>query len=82
MAYDHLMIFAGSANPQLAAAVAKRLNIPLGGISVGRFSDGEVVLFDVKHRVLDRQPHLGELCIRGGLCLVHLRIDPKSLKDR
>jgi ribose-phosphate pyrophosphokinase len=38
------MIFAGSANPQLAAAVAKRLNIPLGGASVGRFSDGEVMI--------------------------------------
>jgi ribose-phosphate pyrophosphokinase len=44
MAYDHLMIFAGSANPQLAAAVAKRLDIPLGGISVSRFSDGEVMI--------------------------------------
>ena len=44
MAYDHLMIFTGSANPQLAAAVAKRLNIPLGGVSVGRFSDGEVMI--------------------------------------
>jgi len=44
MAYDHLMIFAGSANPQLAAAVAKRLNIRLGGVSVGRFSDGEVMI--------------------------------------
>jgi ribose-phosphate pyrophosphokinase len=44
MAYDHLMIFAGSANPQLAAAVAKRLNIPLGSASVGRFSDGEVMI--------------------------------------
>jgi ribose-phosphate pyrophosphokinase len=44
MAYDHLMIFAGSANPQLAAAVAKRLNIPIGSASVGRFSDGEVMI--------------------------------------
>ncbi|MGP1677817.1 MAG: ribose-phosphate pyrophosphokinase [Burkholderiales bacterium] len=44
MAYDHLMIFAGSANPQLAAAAAKRLNIPLGSVSVGRFSDGEVMI--------------------------------------
>jgi ribose-phosphate pyrophosphokinase len=44
MVYDHLMIFAGSANPQLAAAVAKRLNIPLGNASVGRFSDGEVMI--------------------------------------
>ncbi len=44
MAYDHLMIFAGSANPQLAAAVAKRLNLRLGSVSVGRFSDGEVMI--------------------------------------
>jgi ribose-phosphate pyrophosphokinase len=44
MAYDHLMVFAGSANPQLAAAVAKRLNIRLGSASVGRFSDGEVMI--------------------------------------
>src|SRR3989304_315516 len=44
MAYDHLMIFAGSANLQLAAAVAKRLNIRLGNASVGRFSDGEVMI--------------------------------------
>jgi ribose-phosphate pyrophosphokinase len=44
MAYDHLMIFAGSANPQLAAAVAKRLNIPVGSANVGRFSDGEVMI--------------------------------------
>ncbi|TSA14435.1 MAG: ribose-phosphate pyrophosphokinase [Betaproteobacteria bacterium] len=44
MAYDHLMIFAGSANPQLAAAVAKRLNIRLGNVVVDRFSDGEVMI--------------------------------------
>ena len=44
MAYDHLMIFAGSANPQLAAAVAKRLNLRLGNARVGRFSDGEVMI--------------------------------------
>jgi ribose-phosphate pyrophosphokinase len=44
MAYDHLMIFAGNANPQLAAAVAKRLSLRLGGANVGRFSDGEVMI--------------------------------------
>ena len=49
MAYDHLMIFAGSANPQLAAAVAKRLNIPLGSANVGRFSDGEVMIELLEH---------------------------------
>jgi len=49
MAYDHLMIFAGSANPQLAAAVAKRLNLRLGSVSVGRFSDGEVMIELLEH---------------------------------
>lgn len=49
MAYDHLMVFAGSANPQLAAAVAKRLNIPLGSANVGRFSDGEVMIELLEH---------------------------------
>jgi ribose-phosphate pyrophosphokinase len=44
MAYDHLMIFAGNANPQLAAAVAKRLSLRLGNATVGRFSDGEVMI--------------------------------------
>jgi ribose-phosphate pyrophosphokinase len=44
MAYDHLMIFAGNANPQLAAAVAKRLNLRVGNASVGRFTDGEVMI--------------------------------------
>jgi len=49
MAYDHLMVFAGSANPQLGAAVAKRLNIPLGSANVGRFSDGEVMIELLEH---------------------------------
>jgi ribose-phosphate pyrophosphokinase len=39
---DGLMVFTGNANPQLAAAVAKNLNQPLGKAMVSRFSDGEV----------------------------------------
>ncbi len=38
----NLMVFTGNANPKLAADVVKRLGIPLGGVTVGRFSDGEV----------------------------------------
>jgi len=37
-----LMVFTGNANPLLAAAVSKNLNLPLGKATVGRFSDGEV----------------------------------------
>lgn len=39
---EGLMVFTGNANPLLAAAVAKNLNLPLGKAMVGRFSDGEV----------------------------------------
>ena len=41
MAHE-LMVFAGSANPVLAASVAKFLGQPLGKAQVGKFSDGEV----------------------------------------
>ena len=36
------MVFTGNANPVLASEIAQHLNVPLGGINVGRFSDGEV----------------------------------------
>ncbi len=39
-----LMVFAGNANPQLARLVADHLEINLGKATVGRFSDGEVVV--------------------------------------
>lgn len=38
------MVFTGSANPALANQVAEHLGIALGRVSVGRFSDGEVML--------------------------------------
>src|SRR5271167_1232301 len=39
---DTLALFAGNANPALALDIAKHLQTPLGRISVGRFSDGEI----------------------------------------
>ncbi len=42
MSNVNLMVVSGNANPLLAKDVAKRLTIPVGRISVGRFSDGEV----------------------------------------
>ncbi len=38
------MVFTGNANPQMAADIAKHLNIRLGDATVGRFSDGEVTV--------------------------------------
>jgi len=40
----NMMIFAGSANPELASRIAKRLTLPLSKIQVGRFSDGEIAM--------------------------------------
>jgi ribose-phosphate pyrophosphokinase len=40
---ESLMIFTGNANPKLAADVARHMNLPLGKMTVGRFSDGEVM---------------------------------------
>ena len=44
MSYDSLMVFTGNANPKLAEAVVRHLNIHLGRAKVGRFSDGEVMV--------------------------------------
>jgi len=43
-AYERMMVFTGSANPKLAEQVVRSLNIPLGRATVGRFSDGEVMV--------------------------------------
>ena len=39
--YDNLKIFSGSSNPGLTKAVCKYLDIPLGGVKIERFPDGE-----------------------------------------
>jgi len=44
MAYDNLMIVTGNANPRLAESVVQHLDISLGRVAVGRFSDGEVTV--------------------------------------
>ncbi len=44
MSPANMMIFTGNANPRLAMEIASYLNLPLGKIQVGRFSDGEVMV--------------------------------------
>jgi len=41
---ESLMLCTGNANPALAAAIAKHLNVPLGKVVVGAFSDGETTV--------------------------------------
>lgn len=44
MAFDNLMVFSGTANPKLAAQVAKSLGTQVGRATVAKFSDGEVMV--------------------------------------
>ncbi len=44
MAFERMRIFTGNANPKLAEAVCRHLNLSLGRCIVGRFSDGEVMV--------------------------------------
>ena len=57
MAVSNMMIFSGNANPGLALKAADRLNMPLGKISVGRFSDGEVMV-EVNENVRGRDCYI------------------------
>ena len=43
MSLANVMLFSGNANPCLAAEIAGYLNLPLGKITVSKFSDGEVM---------------------------------------
>lgn len=44
MPLSNMMLFAGNACPQLAIDIASRLNLSLGKIQAGNFSDGEVMV--------------------------------------
>ena len=44
MDISNMMIFSGNANPKLALEAAEYLNMSLGKITVGRFSDGEIMV--------------------------------------
>src|SRR5215471_13759204 len=44
MALERMRVFTGNANPKLADAVCRHLNISLGRCVVGKFSDGEVMV--------------------------------------
>jgi len=52
-----MMLFSGNANPKLALEAAEYLNIPLGKISVGRFSDGEVMV-EINENVRGRDVYI------------------------
>jgi ribose-phosphate pyrophosphokinase len=49
MSLDNMVVFSGNANPALAELVVRHLGLRLGKATVGRFSDGEVMVEIMEH---------------------------------
>ena len=74
------MVFTGNANPKLAAEVARHLNLPLGKMTVGRFSDGEVMV-EINENVRDKDVFvLQSTCAPANDTLMELMIMVDALK--
>ncbi len=54
---DHVMLFAGNSNTELARKVARHLNLKLGQATVERFSDGEIMA-EIQENVRGREVFL------------------------
>lgn len=77
---DSLMVFTGNANPKLAAEVARHLNLPLGKMAVGRFSDGEVMV-EINENVRGKDVFvLQSTCAPANDTLMELMIMVDALK--
>ena len=57
MTISNIMIFSGNANPKLALKTVGFLNMPLGKIAAGKFSDGEVMV-EVNENVRGRDIYI------------------------
>jgi ribose-phosphate pyrophosphokinase len=57
MTISNIMIFSGNANPNLALRTVEHLNMPLGKITAGKFSDGEVMV-EVNENVRGRDIYI------------------------
>ncbi|MFO0151870.1 MAG: ribose-phosphate pyrophosphokinase, partial [Burkholderiales bacterium] len=77
---ESLMVFTGNAHPQWAAAVARHLNLPLGKMTVGRFSDGEVMV-EINENVRGKDVFvLQSTCAPANDTLMELMIMVDALK--
>ena len=80
MSLDDVMLFSGNANPILAGEIARRLNMPMGKINVGRFSDGEVMV-EIAENVRGRDVFiLQSLCTPANDNLMEMLIIADALR--
>jgi ribose-phosphate pyrophosphokinase len=74
------MLFTGNANPRLAEKIASSLNLPMGKIIVGRFSDGEIFV-EIEENVRGRDAVIIQsLCRPANDSLMELLIIVDALK--
>lgn len=80
MSLENIMIFTGNANPELAGDIAGFLNVPLGKISVGRFSDGEVMV-EIEENVRGRDVFIIQsICAPANDNLIELLVIADALR--
>jgi len=80
MSMTNVTLFSGNANPKLALDIAGYLNMPLGKINVGRFSDGEVMV-EVTENVRGRDVFiLQSLCAPANDNLMELLVIADALR--
>lgn len=80
MSLANMMLFSGNANPKLSAEIAGYLNLPLGKITVGKFSDGEVMA-EISENVRGRDIYiLQSLCAPTNDNLMELLVIADALR--
>ena len=80
MTISNIMIFSGNANPKLALKTVEFLNMPLGKIAAGKFSDGEVML-EVNENVRGRDINIMQpICAAKNDNLMELLVIADALR--
>ena len=80
MSLANMMLFSGNANPKLSSEIAGYLNLPLGKITVGKFSDGEVMA-EISENVRGRDIYiLQSLCAPTNDNLMELLVIADALR--
>ena len=80
MTISNIMIFSGNANPKLALKTVEFLNMPLGKIAAGKFSDGEVMV-EVNENVRGRDIYIMQpICAPTNENLMELLVIADALR--
>lgn len=80
MTISNMMIFSGNANPKLSLQAAEYLKMPLGKITVGKFSDGEIMV-EINENVRGRDCYIMQpVCMPTNDNLMELLVIADALR--